>query len=262
VFVFYLFQTPPMLFNHVYDARIEASGYAADYAALQREFDQEIARRRDAASRGDREAFLASEARTKQVRGRAVTLVRQASGDPSYNDANYVFPTFITTQMPIGLVGLMIAAIFVAAMSASGGELNSLATATIIDFYRRYLVRSAADEHYVRVSKLATVFWGLFACVVAMRAAGQGSLIEVVNRYGSFIYGSLLGVFILAIVTKRATARGAFVGLLAGIAAVLTVAITLPWIEFLWHNVIGAVVVVLVGMAVSYTQPAPSAIST
>jgi len=262
VFVFYLFQTPPMLFNHVYDARVEASGYAADYASLQREFDQEIARRRDAAARGDREAFLASEARTKQVRGRAVALVRQASGDSTYNDANYVFPTFITTQMPIGLVGLMIAAIFVAAMSASGGELNSLATATIIDFYRRYLVTSASDEHYVRVSKLATVFWGLFACGVAMRAAGQGSLIEVVNRYGSFIYGSLLGVFILAILTKRATARGAFVGLLAGIAAVLTVAIVLPWIEFLWHNVIGAVVVVLVGMAVSYTQPAAPAIST
>jgi solute:Na+ symporter, SSS family len=259
VFVFYLFQTPPMLFNHVYDSRVEASGYAADYASLQREFDQAIAARREAAGRVDRDAFLASEARTKQVRARAVALVRQASGDPSYNDANYVFPTFITTQLPIGLVGLMIAAIFVAAMSASGGELNSLATATIIDFYRRYLVTTASDEHYVRVSKLATVFWGLFACIVAMRAAGQGSLIEVVNRYGSFIYGSLLGVFILAILTKRATARGAFIGLLAGIAAVLTVAIVLPWIEFLWHNVIGAVVVVVVGMAVSYTQPPPTA---
>jgi solute:Na+ symporter, SSS family len=260
VFVFYLFQTPPMLFNHVYDSRVEASGYAADYASLQREFDQAIVTRRDAAARGDREPFLASEARTRQIRTRAVALVRQASGDPSFNDANYVFPTFITTQMPIGLVGLMIAAIFVAAMSASGGELNSLATATIIDFYRRYLVTSASDGHYVRVSKLATVFWGLFACVVAMRAAGQGSLIEVVNRYGSFIYGSLLGVFILAILTKRATARGAFIGLLAGIAAVLAVAIMLPWIEFLWHNVIGAVVVVLVGMAVSYTQAAPPAV--
>ena len=87
-----------------------------------------------------------------------------------------------------------------------------------------------------------------------MQAAGQGSLIEVVNRYGSFVYGSLLGVFILAILTRRATARGAFVGLIAGMVAVLAVAITLPWIEFLWHNLIGAVVVVAVGMAVSYTD--------
>jgi solute:Na+ symporter, SSS family len=261
VFVFYLFQAPPMLFNRVYESRVEASPYAADYAALQQQFDREIAVRRGAAERGDRDAFLASDARTKTVRARAVALVKQASGDQNYNDANYVFPTFITTQMPVGLVGLLIAAIFVAAMSASGGELNSLATATIIDFYRRYFVTSASDEHYVRVSKAATIAWGLFACVVAMQAAGQGSLIEVVNQYGSFVYGSLLGVFILAILTTRATARGAFVGLIAGMAAVLTVAITLPWIEFLWHNLIGAVVVVAVGMAVSYTQPAPAAVA-
>jgi Na+/proline symporter len=194
------------------------------------------------------------------MRASAVALVKQATGDQNYSDANYVFPTFIITQMPVGLVGLMIASIFVAAMSASGGELNSLATATIIDFYRRYFVTTASDAHYVRVSKIATMFWGLFACIVAMQAAGQGSLIEVVNRYGSFVYGSLLGVFILAILTRRATARGAFVGLLAGIGTVLAVAIGLPWIEFLWHNLIGAVVVVAVGLAVSYTHAARDAV--
>ena len=177
--------------------------------------------------------------------------------DTRFTDVNYVFPTFITTRMPIGLVGLMIAAIFAAAMSASAGELNSLASATIIDFYRRHIVTNAADEHYVRVSKAATVCWGLFACLVAMQAAGQGSLIEVVNRYGSFVYGSLLGVFILAILTRRATALGAFVGLIAGMATVLTVAITLPWIEFLWHNLIGAVAVVVVGMTISVFAPGP-----
>src|SRR5262249_7715421 len=144
--------------------------------------------------------------------------------------------------MPIGLVGLMIAAIFAAAMSASSGELNALATATIIDFYRRHFVRNAADAHYLLVSKAATTGWGLFACVVAMYAANQGSLIEVVNRYGSFFYGSLLGVFMLAILTKKATAAGAFWGLLAGMVVVLTVAFTTP-IAFLWHNLIGAVVV-------------------
>jgi SSS family solute:Na+ symporter len=254
VFVFYLFQTPPMLFNRAYDAQVAASPQAGEYAALQQTFDAEIATRREAATRDDREAFLASDARLRDVRAKAVGVVKQATGDHDYNDVNYVFPTFITTRMPIGLVGLMIAAIFAAAMSASGGELNSLATATIIDFYRRHFVKAASDKHYLRVSKLATVFWGLFACFVAMRAANQGSLIEVVNRYGSFVYGSLLGVFILAILTKRATARGAFWGLIAGMAAVLTVAIQLPWIEFLWHNLIGAVVVVVVGMAISYTQ--------
>src|SRR5437762_1981167 len=139
-------------------------------------------------------------------------------------------------------------------MSASAGELNSLATATIIDFYRRHFVTAATDAHYLRVSKIATLGWGLFACVVAMYAANQGSLIEVVNRYGSFFYGSLLGVFVLAILTKRATARGAFWGLIVGMAVVLIVAFTTP-IAFLWHNLIGAATVVVVGMAISVLRP-------
>jgi solute:Na+ symporter, SSS family len=251
VFLFYLFQQPPMLFNRSHDAQVAASPLAAEYAALERQFEAAFAERRDAATRGDRDAFLAGDSRVRDIRTKAVDVVRQASGNALYDDVNYVFPTFITTRMPIGLVGLMIAAIFVAAMSASGGELNALATATIIDFYRRHFVTSATDRHYLTVSKLATVGWGLFSCVVAIYAANQGSLIEVVNRYGSFFYGSLLGVFILAILTARATARGAFWGMIAGMAVVLTVAFQLPWIAFLWHNVIGAVVVVVVGMAIS-----------
>ena len=256
VFVFYLFQTPPMLFNRTYDAQVAASPRAAEYAALERTFDESIAVRRAAAERNDRDAFLTSDARVRDIRARAVTIVKEATGDQRYTDVNYVFPTFITTRMPIGLVGLMIAAIFAAAMSASAGELNSLATATIIDFYRRHFVTQATDKHYLRVSKVATVAWGLFSCVVAMYAANQGSLIEVVNRYGSFFYGSLLGVFCLAILTKRATASGAFWGLIAGMAVVLTVAFTTS-IAFLWHNLIGAVVVFVVGMAISFMQRAP-----
>ena len=254
VFVFYLFNTPPMLFNRVYDASVTAGPRAAEYAGLQRAFDAELAARRAAATKVDRPAFLASDARLKDIRSKAAAVVMDTTGDARYNDTNYVFPTFITTHMPVGLVGLMIAAIFAAAMSSSGGELNSLATATIIDFYRRLFVTDASDAHYLLVSKLATFFWGLVACVVAIYAANQGSLIEVVNRYGSFFYGSLLGVFILAIMTKRATARGAFWGLIAGMAIVLTVAFRLPWIAFLWHNLIGAVAVVVIGMAISYTQ--------
>jgi SSS family transporter len=254
VFVFYIFQTPPLLFNHAYDDRIATSGRASDYAALQQEFDRELGVRRAAAVASDREAFLASDQRVRDIRSRATAIVKETSGDADYNDVNYVFPTFITTHMPVGLVGLMIAAIFMAAMSASGGELNALATATIIDFYRRHWVRDAADAHYLRVSKLATIFWGLFACVVATYAANQGALIEVVNRYGSLYYGSLLGVFILAIGTRRATATGALWGMIAGMIVVVTVAFTLP-IEFLWHNPIGAAVVVVVGMAISMLAP-------
>jgi Na+/proline symporter len=256
VFLFYVFQAPPMLFNRAYDARVAAGPYAAEYAALEQQFDRAIAARRDAATRADRARFLTIDERLRDIRGRAAAIVRQTTGDSRYTDVNYVFPTFITTKMPIGLVGLMLAAIFAAAMSASAGELNALATATIIDFYRRHFVTAAADSHYLRVSKVATMFWGLFACGVATYAANQGSLIEVVNRYGSIFYGSLLGVFMLAILTKRASARGAFWGLLAGMAVVLTFAFS-PWtrdIAFLWHNVIGAVAVVIVGMSISLME--------
>jgi Na+/proline symporter len=262
VFIFYLFQTPPMLFNRVHDARVAAGPYSAEYASLEKSFDEAIALRKQAAERSDRDAFLTTDARVLAIRSRASDIVKLTTGDTRYTDVNYVFPTFITTHMPIGLVGLMIAAIFAAAMSASAGELNSLASATIIDFYRRHFVKDATDTHYLNVSKLATIGWGLFACVVAMYAANQGSLIEVVNRYGSFFYGSLLGVFMLAILVKPATAAGAFWGLLAGMAVVLTVAFS-PWtrdIAFLWHNLIGAAVVVMVGSAFSAIEKGSSAI--
>jgi solute:Na+ symporter, SSS family len=258
VFVYYLFQPPPMLFNHAHDAQVAASPSAGEYRALERDFEMAIDARRTSAVQGDQARFLESDARVQDVRSKAADIVKRVTGDDRYTDVNYVFPTFITTHLPVGLVGLMIAAIFVASMSASGGELNALATATVIDFYKRHFVKEAPDAHYLRVSKAATSLWGLFACVVAMYAANQGSLIEVVNRYGSIFYGSLLGVFILAILTTRATARGAFWGLIAGMLVVLAVAFS-PWtsgIAFLWHNLIGAVVVVVVGMTISVLEPA------
>src|SRR5207249_5859671 len=129
------------------------------------------------AGQGDLQVFLGADERVRDIRARAAAIVKETTGDERFTDVNYVFPTFITTEMPIGLVGLMLAAIFAAAMSASAGELNSLATATIIDFYRRHFVPQASDRHYLRVSKIATFGWGLFACVVAMYAANQGSLI-------------------------------------------------------------------------------------
>jgi Na+/proline symporter len=273
VFVFYLFNQPPMLFKPGHSARMEGSGRAAEYQALESEFGRAFEVRRDAAvamaNAGDdqqraaaRVTFSAADEEVRAVRGRAATLVGEVTGDEKYRDrtgdtpapdVNYVFPTFITTRLPVGLVGLMIAAIFAAAMSSIAAELNSLATASVIDIYRRILRPSETDTHYLKVSKLATAFWGAFACVVASFAANLGSLIEVVNRFGSFFYGSLLGVFVLAVAFRRATGTGAFVGLIAGMTVVLTVAFhpATTGISFLWQNPIGAIVVVVVGLIVS-----------
>jgi Na+/proline symporter len=177
--------------------------------------------------------------------------VKQTTGDASYNDVNYVFPTWIITALPIGIVGLWIAAIVTAATDSIAAELNSLSTASVIDFYKRIFRPDASDEHYLLISKVTTGFWGVFAGVVAVYASSLGSLIEVVNRFGSFFYGSILGVFMLAILTRQATGTGAFVGLLSGMTAVAAVAFGRPDISFLWHNVIGAVVVFTLGLAVS-----------
>ncbi len=269
VFVFYLFTQPPLLFNSVYDAKVAASPRAGELAGIEQEFSRAFATRREAAiaatdarragnaaRAGQATAdFRAADAKVAATRARAVTLVKEVTGDKTYNDVNYVFPTFVTTQLPVGLVGLIIAAIFAAAMSASAGEMNSLATTTVIDIYRRHVRTQAPDAHYLLVSKLATGFWGLTACTFAIYAASAGSLIEVVNKVGSLFYGTLLGSFVLAIGTRRATGRGAFWGMLAGFAAVLLVARTTA-ISYLWYNLVGTLVVILVGMAVSHTGPA------
>jgi Na+/proline symporter len=183
------------------------------------------------------------------LRGEALALAGRITHQPT-KDVNYIIPRFVLDNLPIGLAGLFIAAVIAAAMNAISGELMSLSTATVIDFYKRWIRSDAPDEHFVVVSRTATAFWGLFACVVATFAVNLGSLIEVVNRFGSFFYGSILGVFLLAMI-PRARGLGAFFGLVAGMATVAAVNFGEPSVSFLWHNVIGAVMVVVVGLPLS-----------
>jgi Na+/proline symporter len=227
------------------------------------------------------------------TRKAATDFVKTETKNASFNDVNYVFPTFVIQNMPIGVIGLIIAAIFAAAMSSISAELNSLATATTIDFYKRHFAKDATEKQYVRFGRIATLIWGIFACLVATQATSLGSLIEVVNKFGSFFYGSLLGVFVLAFAVRRARARGAFWGLLIGILCVYLTSlfhfkgdlyyISLPWlgadwsnlflstpgfsrlsadpggkpvIEFLWLNLVGAVATVVAGYLISLTVSA------
>ena len=254
MFTFYVFVPPPMLFNPVHEERVRASERSAEYAALEQQFSAALAQRTTAASQQDTSSFKTADDEVKRVRAAAVGIVREVSGDRSYNDVNYVFPTFVTTRVPVGLAGLIVAAILVAAMSASSAELSALSTASVIDFYQRFGPQNADDAHVLRASRLATGFWGLFASIVAIWAVELGSLIEVVNRFGSLFYGSILGVFILAVGFPRATGTGAFIGMIAGMTVIVSVA-TFTKIAFLWHNPIAAIVVVTVGMAVSLLIP-------
>ena len=120
----------------------------------------------------------------------------------------------------------------------------------MIDFYKRFGPKDADDAHVLMASRVATLFWGLFASIVAIWAVELGSLIEVVNRFGSLFYGSILGVFILAVGFPRANGTGAFAGMIAGMTVIVSLA-TFTKLAFLWHNPIGALVVVSVGMIVS-----------
>ena len=266
IFLFYLFKPAPLFYNPVHEQQVRASAPVA-HADLQARYATAIADRemvaRAAISLREQGNAAVTEAALQQFKLRedAVELIRtealaeatRASGTRA-RDVNYIIPRFVLDELPLGLAGLFLAAVLAAAMSSIAAELNSLSTATVVDFYQRWFRREGSDAHFLAVSKGATALWGVFACVVALYAATLGSLIEVVNRFGSFFYGSILGVFILAM-TKRARGTGAFIALFAGMAAVAAVSFGAPQVSFLWHNVVGAVTVVAVGLLLS---PAPT----
>ncbi|MEX2181552.1 MAG: sodium:solute symporter [Gemmatimonadaceae bacterium] len=263
VFLFYHFQAPPLLYNPAHERQLRAADPGA-YVALEERYRAAVTEREEfalatssfrAQGRGPAvdEAALGAyrdrEAAVTAIRGEALGAVERVTGQAS-RDVNFIMPRFVLDHLPLGMAGLFLAAVLAAAMSSIAAELNSLSTATVVDFYKRWARPTGTDAHYLKVSKLATACWGIFACVVATQAATLGSLIEVVNRFGSFFYGSILGVFILAMI-GRAKPVGAFLGLIAGMGTVAAVSYFYPQVAFLWHNVIGAVTVVSVGMVLS-----------
>ncbi len=255
VFSFFVFTQPPLLFNPVERARMGEGG-GAPYEDVESRYRQTFSEREEAArtllvsrNRSAESRYLSTEARVQGIRKEAIALVEKSNDGETYNDTNYIFLNFVTGYLPVGLVGLIIAAVFAAAMSTISAELNSLATATVIDHYRRYIRRGASDSHYTLAARLATAFWGVYATVFASFGGQLGSLIEAVNMVGSLFYGSLLGVFVLAFAPWKTTGRGAFAGILAGLAAVALTS-TQTEISYLWYNVVGCVVAVGVGWLV------------
>ena len=259
VFLFYTFSPAPLLYNPRHDAQLREREPAA-YAELESRYTAALSARnqaaRDAAASSDAAAltnFTQQNTAVESVRKEALDAAARATGESS-RDVNYIIPRLVLDHLPLGFAGVFLAAVLAAAMSSIAAELNSLSTATVVDFYQRWYRPSAGDTELLNAGKIATALWGVFACVVALYAATLGSLIEVVNRFGSFFYGSILGVFMLAMV-KRTRALGAFVGLLSGMIAVAAVSFGAPQVSFLWHNVIGAVVVFVVGYGLSLLSP-------
>ena len=245
VFAFFTFVQPPVLFQPADMVKLQQ---APEFPAIQRQFDQAHAARRAAATRllhdpSARADFQSAQHHIDDARKQAAKLT-------GGNDTNYVFLHFVIHYLPAGIVGLIMAAILAAAMSTISGEVNSLATVSVIDIYKRLFRPDGEDRHYLQASRLFTAFWGLYAVVTAQFAKNLGSLVEAVNLLGSLFYGGILGVFALALYFPRVGANGAFVGVLAGEAVIFALHFT-GATSFLWYNVIGCLVVIVTGLAVS-----------
>jgi SSS family solute:Na+ symporter len=256
VFVFFIFEKPPLLFQPVELSRVQND---PRYPAVEQRYNQAFDNRKAAAEEyiaaqrtGDAAAEQASRSlyqATQRELADAHAAGEQLVGK-DFHDTNFIFLSFVTNYLPVGVVGLIIAVIFTAAMSSSSGEINSLAAVTVIDLYQRHVRKDASDHHYLKASRFATIFWGVYAIGFAQYGSNFGALIEAVNIIGSLFYGGLLGVFVLAFFFKSVGANGAFFGVLAGEAAIFA-AFFFTKISYLWYNVIGCIVVICVGVLVS-----------
>ena len=277
VFSFYIFAEAPMLFHTVERARMEQRQDPA-YAQVTGRYLRAAEQRRESAhrvlaspnrapNRANEQLFVEADAQLGAIRAEGIALTEKTGG-ATYNDTNYIFLNFVITHLPAGLVGLIMAAVFAAAMSTISAELNSLATVTVIDHYQRYIHPGASGSHYMLVSKLATAFWGVYAMIFASFGGRLGSLIEAVNIVGSHFYGAMLGVFVLAFLPTRilgfaapglrVTGHGAFTGMLLGLAAVWYTSATTE-ISFLWYNLVGCLVTLATGLLITTltTNPNP-----
>jgi Na+/proline symporter len=240
VFVFFLYTQPPANFR-------AASGKTK--APVEEAYIKSFAARQSAAN-----AVVAGSASAADFRQRQAAFDDTRKVAPGGNDANYIFLYFVTHYLPVGVAGLALSVVFGAALTTSSGELNSLATVSVIDIYKRYFNADATDAQYLRVSRIGTVFWGLYAIASAQYAKTLGSLIEVVNMLGSLFYGGLLGVFVLAFYFPRVRGTAAFWGVLAGEAVIFAFRFATD-IAFLWFNVIGSLVVVVTALIISSLSP-------
>jgi len=257
IFVFYQFVTPPLFFNPVETAHIKNSSYGEAYERLETDYNRLNGEKQvqirdmlaaiEAQKEDDLDDTLQMLRRTREseigIRQEAIQLIKQSSPLAETNDTNYIFLSFVTRFLPAGLVGLILAAILSASMSSSAAELNALASVTVIDIYKRLCRRNASERHYLFVSKLATVFWGLYAISFAQFANHLGSLIEAVNIMGSLFYGTILGIFLIAFYFKNIRGNATFI---AAIIAELTVLACYFFTEipYLWFNVIGCAILV------------------
>jgi SSS family solute:Na+ symporter len=260
VFVFYQFVTPPVFFNAQEVARINESAQRDEFSRADEEFRAAEQHKRKAvrgwlAARNEdpageqaaRARLLEAQMRSESTRQRAVKVILKSNPDANPNDTNFVFLSFVIRYLPAGLVGLIIVVVFAATMSSTSSELNALATCSVVDVYRRLIRPTGSERHHLCASRLATGMWGLFAVAISERASRLGTLVEAVNILGSLFYGTVLGIFVVALGIRYIRGTATFAAAIIAQAIVLW----LFWktqISYLWYNVIGCAAVVMLAV--------------
>lgn len=250
VFVYYIFSPSPMYFNQVAVDRLKETAYHDQVVALEQRNDL-LQRRKDSilvllegnASVINLQTTITTLTKEQQaIRGEITALIKESGLPIEQSDTNYIFLRFVMDHMPKGLVGLLIAVIFLAAWGSIAATLNALSSTTLIDFHLIHVNANPTPEESIRLSRLYTLLWGIFCIVFAQFATNLGSLIEAVNILGSWFYGVILGIFLVAFYLKHVGGHAVFYAALLGELIVLTM-YGLTDIGWLWLNAIGALVV-------------------
>jgi SSS family solute:Na+ symporter len=268
VFLFYQFEEPPMLFKQSAVRAVQESSRAPELQRLEARYSAAFREKRDgvndlaAALQGDDAGAIADardRVRTLQVKAEAIrteakTLVVEVDPNMEVKDSDYVFLTFILNHLPRGVIGLLIAVIFSAAMSSIASELNALGSTTSVDLYRRLIRPRESERHYVIASRVLTAFWGVVVIAFALFAYMVENLIEAVNILGSLFYGTILGIFLTAFLLKRVGGNAVFLAALLAEGTVIALFFTTD-IGYLWYNLIGCGLVLALGTVLQETLP-------
>jgi SSS family solute:Na+ symporter len=261
IFVFYQFEQPPLFFNTTFsqyladhDSDQELHAYEMDFDSMHSQTNRRLEDWLKARHNGDRAAATAAFAsaltahqRGEKIREGAAKRLSAANPGTTANDADYVFITFILQQLPHGVIGLLVAAFFAAALSSKAAELNALGSSTTVDFYRQIIKRNATDTHCLTASKWFTAFWGMFAIAFALYAHLAENLIQAVNILGSIFYGVMLGLFVIAFFIRRVGGTAVFWSALVSQILVFVLYFTLP-ISYLWYPLIGCAACVILSI--------------
>ncbi|MBD1424107.1 sodium:solute symporter [Sphingobacterium arenae] len=261
VFAYYQFHTPPLFFNNVEIAKIENSRYNDEYTSIMQRHEAIGQEKKEwvetlvSAIKADdskmidasRKALQEKSGQDQLLRKEVEALLQKNNPDVELNDNNYIFLSFVTSTFPTGLIGLLIAIIFLASMGATASAINSLSSTTVVDIYKRFINKKGSDRGYLNASRFFTMVWGIITLAVALYASQLGNLLEAVNILGSLFYGTILGIFLVAFYVKRIGGKAVFW------AAILSEAIVFGiWnadiMAYLWLNLVGCVCVIAFGL--------------